>query len=113
MSSSKSVSGKKIKECLLLAFDEEKEYALDETKKTAVNAFKDALKIGVSKKRVVKVDCNGDVIKKLPSKYNLFVKDEIARLIIEFPNKERKDLMKLAAQNWNESKLITANNADE
>lgn len=53
------------------------------------------------------------LLKKLPSKYNLFVKDEIARLIIEFPDKERKDLMKLAAQNWNESKLINANNAEE
>lgn len=104
MSSSKSVSGKKIRECLQLAFNDDTEYTLDDTKKNAVAAFKDALKIGQSKKRAVKVDSDGVVIKKLPSKYNLFIKDEMARLITEFPDKERKDLMKQAAVNWNESK---------
>ena len=32
----------------------------------------------------------------------------MARLTIEFPDKERKELMKLAASNWNETKLTTA-----
>jgi hypothetical protein len=32
----------------------------------------------------------------------------MARLTIEFPDKERKELMKLAANNWNESKLSNA-----
>ena len=108
MSSSKNVSGKKIRECLQLALNDEIEYTLDETKKIAVAAFKDALKIGQSKKRVAKVDSEGVVIKKLPSKYNLFIKDEMARLIVEFPDKERKDLMKQAAVNWNESKAAVA-----
>ena len=106
MSSSKNVSGKKIMECLRLAFDEEKEYAIDDIKKLAVNAFKDASKIGVGKKRIVKVDSDGVVIKKLPSKYNLFIKDEMARMTIEFPDTERKELMKLAAKNWNDSKSV-------
>ena len=106
MSSSKKVSGKKVKECLLVAFEDDTEYTLDETKKIAVNAFKDALKLGQPKKRAVKLDSDGVVIKKLPSKYNLFVKDEIARLIAEFPDKDRKELMKQAAINWNESKVI-------
>lgn len=104
MSVAKSVSGKKIKEFLLSAFDDDTEYTLDDTKKTAVSAFKDALKSGQSKKRVVKVDSDGVVIKKQPSKYNLYIKDEMARLIAEFPDKERKELMKQAAIHWNESK---------
>lgn len=103
MSVAKSVSGKKIKEFLLSAFDDDTEYTLDDTKKAAVAAFKDALKSG-GKKRVVKVDSDGVVIKKQPSKYNLYIRDEMARLISEFPDKERKELMKQAAINWNESK---------
>ena len=106
MSSSKNIPGKKIKEFLLLAFNDETEYTLDDTKKASVTAFKDALKSGQSKKRAVKVDSDGVVIKKQPSKYNLYIKDEMARLIIEFPDKERKELMKQAAINWNESKAL-------
>lgn len=105
---SKGVSGKKIKEYLLSAFEDETEYTLADTKQLAVSAFKDALKSGKGKKRAVKVDGDGVVIKKLPSKYNLYIKDEMARLIGEFPDKERKDLMKLAANNWNESKAKIA-----
>ncbi len=105
MSYSINVSGKKIIECLQLAFEEETEYTLDETKKIAINAFKDASKVGVTKKRVVKFDTDGVAIKKQPTKYNLYIKDEMARLTIEFPDKERKELMKLAASNWNEIKL--------
>jgi hypothetical protein len=109
MSSSKNISGKKILEYLQLAFDDETEYTLDETKKIAINAFKDASKVGVTKKRVVKFDTDGVAIKKQPTKYNLYVKDEMARLTIEFPDKKFKELMKLAASNWNESKLSDAN----
>jgi hypothetical protein len=42
MSSSKNVSGKKFMECLRLALDEENEYVIDDIKKLAVNAFKEA-----------------------------------------------------------------------
>ena len=108
MSSSKNASGKKIMECLQLAFEEESEYTLDETKKIVINAFKDASKVGATKKRAVKFDTDGVAIKKPPTKYNLYIKDEMARLTIEFPDKERKELMKLAASNWNETKLTTA-----
>jgi hypothetical protein len=52
------------------------------------------------------------VIKKPPSKYNLYIKDEMARLITEFPDKERKELMKQAAINWNESKASKAAEED-
>lgn len=106
MTAVKNVSGKKIKECLMVAITDDTEYTLDDTKKLAVSIFKDALKSGQGKKRVVKVDSDGVVIKKLPSKYNLFIKDEMARLILEFPDKERKELMKQAAINWNESKVV-------
>jgi hypothetical protein len=109
MSSSKNVSGKKLLECLQLAFEEETEYTLDETKKFVINAFKDASKVSVTKKRVVKFDTDGVAIKKQPTKYNLYIKDEMARLTIEFPDKERKELMKLAASNWNKTKLTNAN----
>jgi hypothetical protein len=111
MSVAKNVSGKKIKECLLLALEDDNEYTLDDTKKIAVAAFKDALKMGQGKKRAVKVDSDGVVIKKPPSKYNLYIKDEMARLITEFPDKERKELMKQAAINWNESKAADAADA--
>jgi hypothetical protein len=107
MSVAKNVSGKKIKECMS-AIEDDKEYTLDDTKKAAVAAFKDALKLGQGKKRAVKVDGDGVVIKKAPSKYNLYIKDEMARLIKENPEKERKELMKLAAINWNESKAAVA-----
>jgi hypothetical protein len=114
MSVAKSVSGKKIKECFLAAIEDDKEYTLDDTKKAAVAAFKDALKLGQGKKRAVKVDDDGVVIKKAPSKYNLYIKDEMARLIKENPEKERKELMKLAAINWNESKaaMVAADGCD-
>jgi hypothetical protein len=108
MSATKNVSGKKIKEFFASAFEDDTEYTLDETKKQATTAFKDALKSGQGKKRVVKVDSDGVVIKKQPSKYNLYIKDEMTRLITEFPDKERKELMKQAAMNWNESKAANA-----
>jgi len=112
MSVAKNVSGKKIKECFMLAIEDDKEYTLDDTKKATVAAFKDALKLGQGKKRAVKVDGDGVVIKKAPSKYNLYIKDEMARLIKENPEKERKELMKLAAINWNESKAVVAGAVD-
>jgi hypothetical protein len=36
----------------------------------------------------------------------------MARLIIEFPDKERKELMKQAAINWNESKALNTENTN-
>jgi hypothetical protein len=106
MSAVKNVSGKKIREFLVSAIADDTEYTLDDIKKVAVSVFKDALKSGQGKKRVAKVDSDGVVIKKLPSKYNLYIKDEMARLILEFPDTERKELMKLAATHWNESKVM-------
>jgi hypothetical protein len=112
VSVAKKVSGKKFKEYLILAVDDDHEYTLDDTKKIAVSVFKDALKSGQSKKRAVKLDSDGVVIKKPPSKYNLYIKDEMTRLITEFPDKERKELMKQAAINWNESKASKAAEED-
>lgn len=113
VSITKNVSGKKIRDYLLLAFEDDNEYTIDDTKKIAVSVFKDALKSGQSKKKAVKLDCNGVVIKKQPSKYNLYIKDEMVRLITEFPDKERKELMKQAASNWNECKANEANEANK
>jgi NAD(P)-dependent dehydrogenase (short-subunit alcohol dehydrogenase family) len=81
MSATKNVSGKKIKEFFASAFEDDTEYTLDETKKQATTAFKDALKSGQGKKRVVKVDSDGVVMKKHPGK-RLTTPDDVGHAIV-------------------------------
>ena len=43
--------------------------------------------------------------KKEPSKYNLFIKENIKNLKKEFPDKNGKELMKMASDNWKVEKV--------
>jgi len=43
--------------------------------------------------------------KKEPSKYNLFIKENIIKLKKEFPDKNGKELMKMASENWQVEKV--------
>lgn len=49
-------------------------------------------------------------VKKEPSKYNIFVKQEIAKIRQENPNVDNKQLMSLAAARWKEFKTSEATN---
>tara|TARA_Y100000389_G_C17025807_1_gene301011 strand:+ start:189 stop:464 length:276 start_codon:yes stop_codon:yes gene_type:complete len=43
--------------------------------------------------------------KKEPTKYNLFIKENIIKLKKEFPHKNGKELMKMASENWQVEKV--------
>lgn len=43
--------------------------------------------------------------KKEPTKYNLFIKENIIKLKKEFPDKNGKELMKMASENWQVEKV--------
>jgi len=88
--STKKISGDKFFLEFNKLFSQEKEYTLDELKKDLSTAYKNASK---------KV-----IIKREPSAYNKFMKDEITKLRQENPDKEYKDLMKLVAEKWNKNK---------
>lgn len=47
-------------------------------------------------------------VKKEPSKYNIFIKEEIAKIRQENPSVENKQLMSLAAARWKEFKATQA-----
>lgn len=88
--SAKKISGDKFIEEFNKLFSHEEEYTLDELKKHLSTAYKQAGK---------KV-----TVKREPSAYNKFMKEEIIKLRQENPDKEYKDLMKLVAEKWNENK---------
>lgn len=67
------------------------DYKLDDLKKLLAEAFK-----ANSKKKT------GE--KKEPTKYNLFIRDEIQRMKKENPSVDNKQLMSLAAAKWREYK---------
>lgn len=68
------------------------DYTLDELKKLLTEAYKS------SKKKKATSE------KKEPSKYNIFIKEEIQRIREENPNVDNKQLMSLAASKWKEHK---------
>jgi len=70
------------------------DYTLDELKKLLSEAYKSSKS---SKKK-------SSSEKKEPSKYNIFIKEEIAKIRQENPNVENKQLMSLAAARWKEHK---------
>jgi hypothetical protein len=75
--------------------DKEKSYSLKELKDILSESYKDIK------------DKKKNNVKKLPSKYNIFIKEEIVRLKAE--NKENlnnKDILKQAASNWKKQKNI-------
>lgn len=71
------------------------DYTLDELKKLLTEAFKECKG---KKKR------SGGGEKKEPSKYNIFIKEEIQKIRAEDPNVDNKQLMSIAASRWKEHK---------
>lgn len=70
------------------------DYTLEELKKLLTEAYKSA-----KKKKTTE--------KKEPSKYNIFIKEEIQKIRQESPNVDNKQLMSLAAARWKEHKEKT------
>lgn len=70
------------------------DYSLDELKKMLAEAYKTN-----TKKKSTE--------KKEPSKYNLFIREEIQRMKKENPSVDNKQLMSLAAARWKEHKEKT------
>jgi len=83
---------KKIVDTFIAAVDVDTKYTLDEMKKLLAEAYKSSTKKVKSE------------VKREPSKYNIFVKNEIQRLREENPEKNIKELMAIAAANWKNSK---------
>ena len=88
----KKISGDKIIEEFNKLCCSDEDYSLDELKKHLSAAYRQAGK---------KV-----VVKREPSAYNIFMKEEITKLRTENPNTEYKDLMKLVAKKWNDNKQL-------
>ena len=102
----KNVDTNKVLEYFKESIDTTNSYTLDEYKKLITTAFKEAAK--KTSKRTSKSGNSsggGEVVKREPTKYNIFVKEEILKLKAENPDKQYKDLMKMAADKWNENKL--------
>lgn len=88
--SAKKISGNKFFEEFNKLCLNEEEYTLDELKKHLSAAYKQAAK---------KV-----TVKREPSAYNKFMKEELPKLRKENPDKEIKHLMKLVAEKWKANK---------
>ena len=102
----KNIDTNKVLEYFKESIDTTNSYTLDEYKKLITTAFKEAAK--KTSKRTSKSgngSGGGEVVKREPTKYNIFVKEEILKLKAENPDKQYKDLMKMAADKWNENKL--------
>ena len=97
----KNVDTNKVLQYFKESIDSKNSYTLDEYKKLITAAFKEAAK--KTSKRSSK--SGEEVVKREPTKYNIFVKEEILKLKAENPDKQYKDLMKMAADKWNENKL--------
>lgn len=90
----KTIPVNKVLDAFNTAVDVNQDYSLDELKKLLSTAYKTAGKRS-----------KGDnTEKREPSKYNLFVKDEMLRLKAEHPDKSNKEIMSMAAALWKESK---------
>jgi len=85
---------KKIVDTFVDSVDVTKEYTLDELKKLIIDSFKSCKK---KKSR-------DSTEKKEPSKYNIFIKEEMSKIRKESPDVDNKKLMSLAAARWNEHK---------
>ena len=97
----KNIDTNKVLEYFKESINTTNSYTLDEYKKLITAAFKEA-----AKKTSKRSGKSGDeVVKREPTKYNIFVKEEILKLKTENPDKQYKDLMKMAADKWNENKL--------
>lgn len=82
---------------------EEFEKKIDKEKSYSLKNLKDLL--SESYKEIK--DKKKNNVKKLPSKYNIFIKEEITRLKAENNvNLNNKDILKQAASNWRNQKNI-------
>jgi hypothetical protein len=111
----KTVDAQKVLDIFNSSIDVSKPYSLDELKKLVTQVYKDASK----KKKGSANGCGAggsskdSSVKRAPTKYNIFVKDEMAKLREQHPEKEFKELMKLAAEKWNENKAGDAEKVSE
>ena len=97
-------------------------YTLDEYKNFISLSYKKANEKHKKKSQVSKnteksnseegTECKNR-IKKEPTKYNIFVKNEMLRLKETSNDLPYKELMKLAAKNWNEHKIISLDKQDD
>jgi hypothetical protein len=91
-------------------------YSLDEYKKLLSISYKEANK---KQKKRSQVSINTEIsnggegtecaicVKREPSKYNIFVREEMSRLKETSNEIPYKELMKMAAKNWNERKNMS------
>ena len=95
-SASKKITTKKMLDTFVSNIDTSKEYSLDDLKKILTDAYK-------SVKKAKKVKSEG-AEKRQPSKYNLFVKEQMLKIKSENPTKDNKEIMSIAASLWKEHK---------
>lgn len=89
----------KVVEAFKNSIDYDKEYSVKDLTKSLEDAYKEVY--GKGKKK----SSDKPVEKKAPSAYNIFIKDEIAKIKEEKPEGvEPKDYMKIAAGRWKEHK---------
>lgn len=109
----KRLDAGKVLEYFTSSLDISNNYTLDEYKKIITSAYKDAMKktIKANKKNRANKDNHEndvkkcDIVKREPTKYNIFVKETILHLKTQNPDKPYKELMKMAADKWNENKI--------
>jgi hypothetical protein len=90
--STKIVPIKKVLDAFVGSIDVTQDYSLDDLKKLLVASYKSS---GKSKK-------SSSDEKREPSKYNLFVKQEMTKLKAEYPDKTNPEIMSMAAARWRE-----------
>jgi hypothetical protein len=90
---SKKINTKKIIDTFVSNVDNTKEYSLEELKKLLTETYK-------SSKKSKKV--GGE--KRTPSKYNIFIKEQMLKIKEENPTKNNKEIMSVAASKWKEHK---------
>jgi hypothetical protein len=113
---------KKVISLFISYVDENTIYSLDEYKKLLSISYKEANK---KKKKRSQVSKNTEIsnggegtrgtegaeceicVKREPSKYNIFVREEMSRLKETNNEIPYKELMKMAAKNWNERKNMS------
>lgn len=100
----KTVTIKKVIDNFVASVDVNNDYSLDDLKKLLVTAYKSS---GKSKKSSTSDE------KREPSKYNLFVKQEMIRLKSEHPDKSNPEIMSMAAALWREKgKQVTTDTTE-
>jgi len=110
---------KKVISLFISSIDENTIYSLDEYKKILSISYKEANKKLKKRSQVSKnteISNGGEgtegteceiCVKREPSKYNIFVKEEMSRLKEANNEIPYKELMKMAAKNWNERKNMS------